>query len=138
MYIDTSCLAAYYLPEPGSNAVQEVMQKHDQVVISYLTEVELRYAINKKQRIGDLSKDDGNRTWRLFKNHRRTGLYEVAEMGPGVFKSAEWMLEHSTNALRALDAIHLGVAHHYGFDLYTFDQTLLEAAEEFNINTFSG
>ncbi len=138
MYIDTSCLAAYYLPEPGSKAVQEIMQEHNQVVISYLTEVELRSAFNKKQRMGDLSIEDGNSTWKLFKNHRRTGLFEVAKMGPGVFKSAEWMLEHSTNALRALDAIHLGVAHHYGFDLYTFDQTLMEAAEEFNINTISG
>jgi len=138
MYIDTSCLAAYHLPEPESSTVQEKMQEKDQVVISYVTDVELRSAINKKQRMGELSKEDGNRTWKLYKKHRRTGLYEVAEMGPGVFKSAEWMLEHSTNALQPLDAIHLGVAHHYGFDLYTFDQTLLETAKEFNINTISG
>lgn len=138
MYIDTSYLAAYYLPEPESDAVQEIMQKQDQVVISYLTDIELRSAISKKQRMKELSKEDGNKIWKLYKRHRRTGLFEVAEMGPGVFKSAEWMLETTTKALRTLDAIHLGIAHHFGLDLYTFDKVMKEVAKEFNIGTIPG
>ena len=54
-------------------------------------------------------------------------------MGPGVFKSAEWMLETTTKALRTLGVIHLGNAHDCGFDIYTFSQTLMETAREFNI-----
>lgn len=85
--------------------------------------------------MGDLSKEDGNRPWKLFKKHRRSGLFDIADLDPGVFKSAEWLLEMTTNALRTLDAIHLGIAHNYGFDLYTFNQTLKETAKEFNIGT---
>lgn len=109
----------------------------DRVVISYITEVELLSAIKKKQRIGDLSKKDGDKTWKLFKKHRRTGLFEIAELDPGVFKSAEWMLDTTTKALRTLDAIHLGIAHHFGFELYTFDPTPIDTAEEFNIGTIN-
>ena len=135
MYIDTSCLAAYYLPELRSDAVQEVIQQSERVVISYLTEVELLSAIKKRQRIGDLSAEDGNNTWRLFKKHRKSGLFEIVDLSTGIFKSAEMMLETTSKALRGLDAVHLGIAHHYGFDLYSFDLTLIETAKEFKINT---
>jgi len=133
MYIDTSCLAAYYLPESKSETVQNVIQQSDRVIISYITEVELLSAIKKRQRIGDLSDADGIKAWNLFKEHRKSGLFEVAELSAGVFKSAEMMMETTTFSLRSLDAIHLGIVHHVGLDVYTFDQTMVKAAKEFNI-----
>jgi len=135
MYIDTSCLAAYYLPEARSESVQKMLQEKERVVISYLTEIELLSAIKKRERMGDLSKIDREMTWKLFKKHRRVGLFEMTELSAGVFKSAEWILEKTSKPLRTLDAIHLGIAHDSALDLYTFDQTLIETAEEFNIHT---
>jgi predicted nucleic acid-binding protein len=135
MYIDTSCLAAYYLPETKSDAVQNVIQQSNRVILSYITEVELLSAIKKRQRIGDLSDADGIKAWNIFKEHRKSGLFDVAELNVAVFKSAELMMETTSFALRSLDAIHLGIAHHFGFGLYTFDQTMIKTAREFNIKT---
>ena len=135
MYVDTSCLAAYYLPEERSEDVQKKIKDSDMIAISYLTEIELLSAIKKKQRMGDLSVEDGNLTWNLFKKHRNSGLFEIAELSTRVFKNSEMLMETTSNALRSLDAIHLGIAHTFGFDLYTFDQTLISTAKEFNINT---
>ncbi len=59
MYIDTSCLVAYYLPEPSSKRVQQQIQISVRVTISFITEIELLSAINKKIRVGDLKKIDG-------------------------------------------------------------------------------
>jgi predicted nucleic acid-binding protein len=133
MYIDTSCLAAYYLPESKSDTVQNVIQQSDRVIISYITEIELLSAMKKRQRIGDLTDADGIKAWKLFKEHRKSGLFEVAELSAAVFKSAELMMETTSFALRSLDAIHLGIAHHFNLDLYTFDQTMMKTAKKFNI-----
>ncbi|NBC27612.1 MAG: PIN domain-containing protein [Bacteroidetes bacterium] len=133
MYIDTSCLAAYYLPEPKSDTVQEIIQQNDAIVISYVTEIELLSAIRKRHRMGELSEDDGTKTWTLFKNHRKSGLFDIAELDASVFKSAELLMKTTSTALRSLDAIHLGIAYAYGFDLYTFDNTMIRVANEFNI-----
>ena len=89
MYIDTSCLAAYYLPEKKSRSVQLMLQDKEHVIISYLTEVELLSAIKKKQRMGELSKKDGNASYKLFKKHRRSGFYKIAELIPSVFQASE-------------------------------------------------
>jgi len=133
MYIDTSCLAAYYLPEPKSDTVQKIIQQNKTIIISYLTEIELLSAIRKSQRIGELSENDGNKTWNLFKRHRKSGLFDIAELDADVFKSAELLMETTSTALRSLDAIHLGIAHAYRFDLYTFDKTMIRVANEFKI-----
>ena len=133
MYIDTSCLAAYYLPEPKSDTVQKIIQQNETIIISYLTEIGLLSAIRKSQRIGELSENDGNKTWNLFKSHRKSGLFDIAELDVDVFKSAELLMETTSTALRSLDAIHLGIAHAYRFDLYTFDKTMIRVANEFKI-----
>jgi len=135
MYIDTSCLAAYYLPEKKSQSVQLMLQDKEHVTISYLTEVELLSAIKKKQRMGELSKKDGNASYKLFKKHRRSGFYKIAELSPSVFQASEWILEATKSGLRTLDAIHLGIVYEYKLDLYTFDRTLAKSAAEFNIKT---
>jgi hypothetical protein len=134
MYIDTSCLAAYYLPEPKSKQVQRQIQSSDRITISYITEIELLSAINKKVRVGDLQKADGIKSWKLFKEHRQTGLFDVAELSTEVFKSAELIMETTSYALRSLDAIHLSIVHHFGFKLFTFDQMMLDVAKEFKID----
>lgn len=133
MYIDTSSLAAYYLPEEKSGMVQDKIRKTERVKISYLTEVELLSAIRKRVRIGDLSNKDGIRTYQLFKQHRESGLFEIADLSPTVFKASEWILETTELGLRTLDAIHLGVSYEYKLNLFTFDKLMQKAAQEFKI-----
>jgi uncharacterized protein len=133
MYIDTSCLAAFYLPEKKSSVVQNKIREADRVHISYLTEIELLSAIRKRVRMGDLSNRDGNKTYGLFKEHRKAGLFEIAELSPTVYKASGWILDTTAHGLRTLDAIHLGASFEYKLKLFTFDKLMQKAAQEFKI-----
>lgn len=134
MYIDTSCLVAYYIPEERSDYVQRMIRSSELVSISYLTEIEMLSAIKKKQRMNELSADDGFQAYKLFKDHVKNRLYEFAELSPTVFSASEFILQKSKVPLRTLDAIHLGVVYEYHMELFTFDDVLLKAANEFRIN----
>lgn len=130
MYIDTSCLAAYYLPEEKSQLVQKKIHEADQVVISLITDIEMLSAIKKKERMGDIDSQDADNTFQLFKNHRENGLFNVVELTPAIFKVSEFILQSTSKSLRTLDAIHLGIAHEMKLELFTFDQVLLDSADE--------
>lgn len=135
MYIDTSCLVAYYLPEQKSSLVQEKIHSADQVVISLLTDIEMLSAIRKKERMRDISTKDTDEVFRLYKSHRDTGLFKVVDLTPTVFKASEFILQSTSTALRTLDAIHLGIVQANKFELFSFDQTLIDSAQELNIKT---
>lgn len=138
MYIDTSCLAAYYLPEDSSDHVQHIIRSSEDISISYLTKIEMLSAIRKKQRMDELSAEDGSKAYKLFKGHIRNRLYDVVEISPSVFRESEFILQKSNEPLRTLDSIHLGVAYEYKMELFTFDNILLSAAKEFKIKAFDG
>jgi predicted nucleic acid-binding protein len=133
MYADTSCLVAYYLPEPKSELVQHKFQEADQVFISWITDVEILSAVKKKERMNEISSRDADNAFQLFKNHRENGLFNVIELTPAIFKSAEFVLQTSSTALRTLDSIHLGITNELKLELFTFDQILLESAEKLNV-----
>lgn len=133
MYIDTSCIVAYYLPEGKSSLVQEKIQAHEQISVSLITDIEMLSALKKKERMKDISPKDADEAFRLYKNHRKNGYYKVAELTPAIFKSSEFILHSISKALRTLDAIHLAIAHELKLELFTFDQILSDSAEELNI-----
>lgn len=138
MYIDTSCLIAYYLPEDRSDHVQQIIRSSEYVSISYLTKIEMLSAIRKKQRMNELSADDGIEAYKLFNGHAKDRLYDVVEISPSVFKASEFILQKSNAPLRTLDGIHLGVVYEYKMELFTFDDVLLKAVKEFKIKAFDG
>lgn len=135
MYIDTSCLVAYYLPQAKSGDVQKIIRSAKIVSISYLTEIEMLSAIRKKQRMDEIPVDHGLEAYQLFKEHVKNGLYDITELSPSVFKASEFILQKSDQPLRTLDAIHLGVAYENKMALFTFDTVLIQAAKELKINT---
>ncbi len=133
MYIDTSCLVAYYLPEPKSDYVQDKIQNLNRVSISSITEIEMLSAIRKKQRMGELTEDDGFTAYNLFKKHVKNGLFEILELNASVFRASEYILRNSNNPLRTLDALHLGTVVEHKTAIFTFDEILLKAARESKI-----
>ena len=133
MYIDTSCLVAYYVPEPKSDYVQETIQNLNRVSISSVTEIEMLSAIRKKQRMDELSEEHGFKAYDLFKTHIKNGLFEILELNASVFRASEYILRNSSLPLRTLDALHLGMAVEHKTSIFTFDDILLEAAGEIKI-----
>jgi len=133
MYIDTSCLAAYYLPEEKSSLVQGMIQSVGDVYISRLTDLEMLSAIRKKQRMKEIDTELSDQAFSLYKEHRVNGLYRLAELSSKVFDASEFLIHATTAPLTTLDAIHLGVAYEYKLKLFSFDAVLLKAAQECNI-----
>jgi predicted nucleic acid-binding protein len=133
MYVDTSVLVAYYLPEPQSEEVQKRLQQADDRWISQLTVIELLSALNKKVRMGELAEQDSKNVFRLFKKHLKTGIFRMYSYGPELFMASEYILQTTTAPLRTLDAQHLSLVYEEGLSLYSLDEVMNEAAKELGV-----
>ena len=69
LYLDTSVIVAYYLPEPLSSTVQRIFVTQSGLAISELVEVEFLSALSLRVRIGELPRTDAERVVRLFREH---------------------------------------------------------------------
>lgn len=128
-YIDTSVLAAYYCPEPGSAAAERVLQ-HTEPVISLLCEVELMSVLARKVRERSMSKVSAMRISDLFLEHLSAGHYIRVAISPAQFEAARNILARHETKLRTLDALHLSVVAENKTALVTADRALHEAAKK--------
>jgi uncharacterized protein len=56
IYLDTSAIVPYYVPEKLSDVVEQLLQKQeDQPIISQLVEVEFFSALSRRVRMGEVS-----------------------------------------------------------------------------------
>ena len=133
MYIDTSCLVSYYVPETQSDYVQQILQQADTRIISQLVRVEFISALRKKQRMKELSEKDANKTFNLFKNHIASSVFEVLPLEPESYTIAEFILKTTHQPLRTLDALHLGSVYSESLPLFSFDDVLNATAKEFGL-----
>ena len=67
-YIDTSVLAAYYCPEPLSDAAEEIILSVERPAVSLLTRLELISAVSRKIREG-MAREEGQKIIRQFEQH---------------------------------------------------------------------
>lgn len=133
MYVDTSCLVAYYIPEPKSEAVEKRLKKADRVSISQLTDIELLSSLNKKVRMREISETKLNKVYSLYQKHKSTKQFQYLLFKEEYMKAAETILKQTRHPLRSLDAIHLGIIYSEEFTLFSFDTVMNETAREFNI-----
>lgn len=135
MYIDTSALVAYYLPEKKSHIVQEMMTGKKSVQISQLTETELLSALKKKVRMKEIDKQQSDEAYHLFQNQRKQNSFQIFKVSDAVFKTCQMILKTTSSPLRTLDAFHLSVSSEYELELFSFDKLLVKTANELNIPT---
>jgi predicted nucleic acid-binding protein len=125
--VDTSVLTAGYCPEPGSARAQALLQECTPVV-SQVVRLELASAVAKKVRMNALPLGEAKNVVRQFQEHVRGGVFEVVPIEGNHFETATaWMASFKT-PLRALDALHLAVAHAEGLPVVTADAKLARAA----------
>lgn len=137
MYIDTSSLVAYYLPESKSHIVQQILSDETPIQISQLTETEILSAFNKKVRMEEVDKQKADEAYQIFQSQRKQNSFQVFDLTHAVFKTSQMILRTTSLPLRTLNALHLGTAYEFELKLFTFDKLLLETAKEFNIPTVS-
>ena len=129
LYLDTSILLAYYCPETFTHAVESLLARTAQPIISPLSEVEFASAVSRKVRMRELGRSDGGRIVSLFQRQIIDGLYSMAPVEPRHFTLARQWLEQFSAPLRTLDALHLAISFSNDAKLVTADRHLADSAK---------
>ena len=137
LYIDTSALAKWYLPEPFSDAVEALLESAGSVLVSRLTSVEFRCLHQRKLRDRQISKQVAQLNQQLFEDHLRQGILHITPVSDSSFSFADALIaKMASTPLRTLDALHLAVAHASGCkEFATADKTQASAAKALGLRT---
>ena len=128
-YVDTSALAAFYFPEPMTQAVVELLRATPDLVISDLTRVEMVSVAGVKIRTGKITVDGARAALALFERQVRARRYRRVTLRASHYSYARDRIVRFDAALRTLDALHMATAALAGADLLTLDRALARAAE---------
>lgn len=130
VYVDTSALAKYYVPEAGSDIFQDYLQGLDEPHTGRLTLVEFRCLTARRARAGTLDWSERNRMVSLFLSHVSQGLWRVIPFDDNdLLDAAQLVEDRLSTPLRTLDALHVAAARRCGATtLATADHALAEAA----------
>lgn len=134
MYLDTSVLAALYLPEPGSSAAAAAVGSRPPA-ISALIEVEFASVVARRVRERSISAQDAANVLALFDTHLTERRYRHLPVGAEAFAEARRMLRSGKVPLSALDAMHLAIVALHRQTLCTADRQLARIAERLNLKT---
>lgn len=132
MYLDTSVLAALYIPEARSSAVAAAVGGRPPA-ISALTEVEFASAVARRVRERTLAAADGERVLELFDAHVAERRYRHLPIGAETFVQARRLLRSGKAPLATLDALHLALASLGEEAILTADRQLARAAARFGV-----
>ena len=133
IYLDTSVVVAYYCPEPLSGQAERCIRAHVSPAISDLTEVEIRSALSRKVRLGELRVEDARKIASRFTVHIEDNLYRRLALERRHYELARDWLGRFDLTLRALDALHLAVAASEGLRLVTADEALARSAKALSV-----
>jgi predicted nucleic acid-binding protein len=139
-YIDTSALVKWYLEEPLSAEFEAYVAAQSGVCISRLTVVELRCALARRRRSGEIDQHYEIAAVSTFDTDIRRGYLQVLQVEDTFYTEARKMIEQLADVpLRTLDALHLATAKaHRCRHFATADKTQANAAKALGlkIHTF--
>jgi predicted nucleic acid-binding protein len=141
-YFDTSALIKYYVTEPGSTWVRQLIgeqdlgtgQMHHAILVAEITRVEVAAGLAVVERVGRIKRPERDREYRRFTSqlaHR----YVITPLTTADFEIAADLTQQ--HLLKAYDAVQLAVAlrhsralaaHELTLTLVSGDEALLTAA----------
>ena len=127
-----------YLPEPGSDEFNAVVEGRDDVLVSDLAVTELVSALARRLRQGSLARDTVRRLQHAIVGRLDEGVYQRVEVNRDVHRRAEhFLLNLPQTPLRAADALHLALANSaHAASLASFDSRLAAAARAVGLATY--
>ena len=130
LYCDTSALLKLYLPEPGSDEFNDVVEGRDDLLVSDLAVTEIISAVARRLRQGSLTREIVRRLHQAVLGRLDEGVYQRVELTRDVHRRAEQLLLSRTDIpLRGADALHLALATSArAASLASFDVRLAAAA----------
>lgn len=133
IYLDTSVLVAYYVPEPLSERSQQIITSTPIVVVSELVQAEFVAALSLRLRIGDVERTTVQQIANLLLQHTTDGLYSPLHLKSDVYHLARTYITRFDLPLKAPDALHLAAAALEELTLVTADHQLARNAETLGI-----
>jgi uncharacterized protein len=134
VYLDTSLIVPYFLPESTSLQVEGFLRGFSSgLAVSLWTKTEFSSAVGIKQRSGQISAaqaDDAVARFRVIV----PDYFIVLVPREQDFDLATEYLSHRELGLRSGDALHLAIAaNHRAECLYSLDKGLISAAARLNV-----
>ena len=138
LYCDTSALIKLYLPEPGSDEFNEVVEGRDDVLVSDLAVTEIISALAHRLRRGSLAREAARRLQHAILGRLDEGVYHRVELTRDIHRRAEhFLLSLPATPLRAADALHLALAMSArAASLASFDARLAAAARAVSLAVY--
>ena len=136
MYVDTAYIAKYYLNEPESVAVRNLIGSADMVYSSVWALPEVHCVFHRQMREGAISARAARDLARLFLNHVDEGLWNLLPAGEPLLRRASAIVMSGSQRifLRTADAVHLTTAKDLGEgEVWTNDRHMLTAASHFGL-----
>jgi hypothetical protein len=105
-FLDTSALVKLYIQEPGTDRLLDVVDGHqgDRFAVLTIAQVEIRSAIRRRQRSGDIEPDVANEILESVRSHLESRFIRQV-VNDAVIDAALEMIDRY--ALRAYDAVQL-------------------------------
>lgn len=142
-YLDASALVKYYVIEPGSDWVRQIIEERDlktyrarhTILIAEITRVEVAAGLAVVQRVGRIRKAERDREYRRFIS-QLTHRYAIIPLTSSDLEVAANLTQQ--HPLKAYDAVQLAVALRHGralarhqltLTLVSGDGSLLSAAQ---------
>ena len=132
LLVDSSSFAKRYIQEPGSEELDEFLQRTSELAICVILVPELISALNRRLREKSLSSGDYRKAKKFLLNDVSDAT--VLQLTPGVISRSVYLLED--NALRAMDALHVACALEWKADLFvTSDKRQFDSAIKSGLQT---
>lgn len=129
VYVDTSALAKRYFPEPRADEFGAFPATRQSVLISRLTVVKLRCLVARRRRAGVIDSSDEAQILIEFDEDVQLGAVVIQPIDDRHAQCALTLLARvAPIPLRALDALHLGIAQEVrATTVATADKVMAEA-----------
>jgi hypothetical protein len=140
LYCDTSALLKLYVPEPGSDEFNDLVEGRSDVLVADLALTEIVSALSRRLREGALARETARRVQQAILGRLDAGVYQRVELTRDVHRRAEhFLLTLPETPLRAADALHLALATSArASSLASFDARLAAAARAVGLVTHPG
>jgi predicted nucleic acid-binding protein len=136
VYFDTSYIAKFYLNEPESAGIRELVRKADAIRSSAWAFAEFHAVLVRHTRENALLLSDARALAARFSDHIEAGLWNLAPVTESLLRrTSVFMLSAPDDVfIRTADAVHLATALETGErEVWTNDRHMLSAAPHFGL-----